>query len=44
MATPSCQLDYVWSELQSRIEGITCDPDLVAGRHKFLTWILAWRS
>jgi hypothetical protein len=22
----------------------TCNPDLEAGRHKFLTWILAWRS
>ena len=32
------------NELQSRNGGHTCDPDLEAGRHKFLTWILAWRS
>ena len=40
-AIPGCQLDYIWNELQSRIGGLTCDPDLEAGRHKFLTWILA---
>jgi hypothetical protein len=44
MAIPGCQLDYIWNELQSRIGGLTYDPDLKAGRHKFLTWILAWRS
>jgi hypothetical protein len=44
MAIPGCQLDSIWNELQSRIGGLTCDPDLKAGRHKFLTWILAWRS
>jgi hypothetical protein len=38
------QLDYIWNELQSRIGKLTCDPDLEAGRYKFLTWILAWRS
>jgi hypothetical protein len=44
MAIPGCQLDYIWNELQSRIGRLTCDPDLEAGRYKFLTWILAWRS
>ena len=44
MAIPGCQLDYVWTELQVRIGGHTCDPDLEAGRHNFLTWIWAWRS
>ena len=44
MAIPGCQLDYIWNELQSRIGRVTCDPDLEAWRHKFLTWILAWRS
>jgi hypothetical protein len=44
MAGPGCQLDSIWNELQSRIGGLTCDPDLEAGRYKFLTWILAWRS
>ena len=44
MAVPGCQLDYMWNELQFRIEGYTCDPDLEAGRYKFLIWILAWRS
>jgi hypothetical protein len=44
MVIPGCQLDYIWNELQSRIGGHTCDPDLEAERHKFLTWILAWRS
>jgi hypothetical protein len=39
-----CQLDFIWNELQSRIGGLTCGPDLETGRHKFLTWILAWRS
>jgi hypothetical protein len=40
---PGCQFGYIWNELQSRIGGHTCDPDLEAGRHKFLTCILAWR-
>ena len=44
MAIPDCQLDYIWSELQSRIGGHIFDLDLEAGRYKFLTWILAWRS
>ena len=44
MAIPDCQLNYIWNELQSRIGGHTCDPDLEPGRHRFLTWILAWRS
>jgi hypothetical protein len=44
MAIHGCQLDYIWNELQSRIGGLTCDPDLEAGGHRFLTWILAWRS
>jgi hypothetical protein len=41
---PGCQLDYIWNGLQSRIGSLICDPDLEAGRYKFLTWILAWRS
>jgi hypothetical protein len=44
MAIPGCQLDYIWNELPSGIGRLTCDPDLEAGRYKFLTWILAWRS
>jgi hypothetical protein len=28
MAIPGSQLDYIWNELQSRIGGLTCDPDL----------------
>jgi hypothetical protein len=44
MGIPGCQLDYVWNGPQSRIGGLTCKPGLEAGRHKFLTWILAWRS
>jgi hypothetical protein len=38
MAIPGCQLDYIWNELQPRIGGLTCDPDLEAGRYKFLTY------
>ena len=37
VAISGCQLDYIWNELQSRIERLTCDPDLEARRHKFLT-------
>ena len=37
MAIPDCQLDYIWSELQSRIGGHIFDLDLEAGRYKFLT-------
>jgi hypothetical protein len=44
MAITGCQLGYIWNDLQSRMGGLTCDPDFEAGRHKFLTWILAWRS
>ena len=44
LAIPGCQLVCTWNELQSRIGGLTYDPDLEAGRYKFLTWILAWRS
>jgi hypothetical protein len=44
MAIPSCQLDYIWNELQSKIGWLTYDLDLEAGRHKFQTWILAWES
>jgi len=43
-AIPGCQPDCIWNELQSRIGGLACDPDLEARRHTFLTWILAWRS
>jgi hypothetical protein len=43
MAIPGCQLDYIWNELQSRIGELNCT-DLEAGRHKFLTWIFAWKS
>ena len=44
MDIPSCQLDSIWNELQSRIGGLTGNPDLQAGRYKFLTWMLARRS
>jgi hypothetical protein len=44
MFIPGCQLDYIWNELQSRIGGLTCDPDLEDGRHMFLIWILGYRS
>jgi hypothetical protein len=44
VAIPGCQLDYIWNELQSRIGRLTSDPNLEAGRYKFLTWILIWRS
>ena len=44
VAIPGCQLDYIWHELQSRTGRLTWDPNLEAGRYKFLTWILAWRS
>ena len=44
MTIPGCQLDCIWNELWSGIGRLTCDPDLQSGRHKFLTWILAWRS
>jgi hypothetical protein len=43
VAIPGCQLDYIWIELQSRIGKLTSDPNLEAGRSKFLTWILVWR-
>jgi hypothetical protein len=44
MAIPSCQLDYIQDELQSRNGGggNACDPDLEAGRHRLLIQILAW--
>jgi hypothetical protein len=32
VAIPSCQLDYIWNELQSRIGRITSDPNLEAGK------------
>jgi hypothetical protein len=44
MAISDFLLDYIWNELQSRIGRLTCDADLEAGRYKFLTWVLAWRS
>ena len=37
VAIPGCQLDYIWNELQPRIGRLTWDPDLEAGRYKFLT-------
>ena len=40
VAIPGCQLDYIWNELQFRTGRLTCDPDLEAGRYKFLTSIL----
>ena len=30
MSIPDCKLDYTCNELQSRIEGLTCDTDLEA--------------
>jgi hypothetical protein len=42
VAIPGCHPDDIWNELQSRIGRLTSDPDLEAGRYKFLTWILAW--
>ena len=44
MAISGGHVDYIWNKPKSRIGGLTYDPDLEAGRHKFLTWILAWRS
>ena len=44
MAIPGSQLEYIWTELQSRIRGLTCDPDLEAGRQNFPIWILAMKS
>lgn len=44
VAIPGCQLEYIWNELQSRVGRLTNDPNLEAGRQKFLTWILAWGS
>jgi hypothetical protein len=41
MAIPDGQLNDIWNKLQSRIGRLTRDPDLEAGRYKFLTWILA---
>jgi hypothetical protein len=32
MAIPSCQLEYIWNELQSRIGRLTSDPYLEAWR------------
>jgi hypothetical protein len=32
VAIPCCQLDSIWNELQSRIGGLTNDPDVEAGR------------
>jgi hypothetical protein len=32
MAIPACQLDYIWNELQFRIGGHICNPDLEARR------------
>jgi hypothetical protein len=37
VAIPGCLLDYICNELQSRIGGCTCDPDLEAGRHGLIT-------
>ena len=43
MAILGCQLDYIWSELQSRNGGgHTPDPCLKAERHKLLIQILRW--
>jgi hypothetical protein len=40
----SCQLDNIWNELQSRNGRHTCDPDLEAGRHRVLIWVLTHRG
>ena len=42
MASPGCQLDYIWNELQSRNGGQTCDPYLEAGRLRLPTQVLTW--
>ena len=44
VAIPGCQLDYIRNELQSRIERLSSDPNLEAGRYILLIWILAWKS
>ena len=40
MGIAGCQLNYIWNELQFRIEGLSYDPNLKTGRPRFLTWIL----
>jgi hypothetical protein len=40
MTIPSCQLDYLWNELQPSNGGHTCDPDIEVGRHRHLIQIL----
>lgn len=40
MASPTCQRDYIGNELQSRNRGHICDPDVEAGRYRFLVQIL----
>ena len=42
-AIPTCQLDFIQNQLQTRNRGHTCDPDLEAGRHGLLIQIL-WHS
>jgi hypothetical protein len=44
VAIPSCLLDYIWNELQSRNEEHMCDPDLEARRLGLFVWILKHRS
>ena len=39
MAISGCQLDYMWTEVQYRNGGHTCDADLEGRRHRLLkTW------
>ena len=44
VAIRGCQLYYISNELQLRIGRLTSDSNLMPGRYKVLTWILAWRS
>jgi hypothetical protein len=40
MAIPTCQLGFIWNELQSSNEGHTYNPDLEAGRDGLLIQVL----
>jgi hypothetical protein len=42
MATPGCQTDDIWNELQFRNGGPTWDLDLEDGKHRFPIQVLTW--